>query len=58
MTVLGSPVDVDGAWKSASVSVDAWAGQTVRIHVLAVEGGPANLLEVELDDMHGITRGS
>ena len=57
VTVLGSPVDVDGTWKSASVNVDAWAGKSVRIHVLAVEGGPANLLEVELDDMR-ITRGS
>ncbi len=57
VTVLGSSVDVDGAWSTASVSVDRWAGQTIHIHVLADEGGPPNLLEVELDDIR-ITRGS
>lgn len=57
MTVTGSPVDVDGAWKTATISLDAWAGQTIRIRFEAVEGGPPNLLEVEVDDVR-VTRPS
>ncbi len=49
--VNGSPTDVDGAWRTASVSMDAFAGQQVRLRFVAVDGGPANLLEVELDDI-------
>jgi carboxypeptidase T len=49
--IAGKPVDVDGAWKTASVSMDAFAGQTVHLRFEAADGGPANLLEVELDDI-------
>ena len=51
----GAPVDVDGAWRTASVSFDAFAGQTVRLRFEAVDGGPGNLVEVELDDIR-VTR--
>ena len=50
-SLLGTPVDVDGAWKTASVSMDAFAGETVRLRFEAVDGGPTNLLEVQLDDI-------
>jgi hypothetical protein len=49
--VTGRSVDVDGAWRTASVSLDAFAGTTVRLRFEAVDGGPGNLLEVELDDI-------
>jgi hypothetical protein len=55
--VVGRPVDVDGAWRTASVSLDAFAGTTIRLRFVAVDGGPGNLLEVELDDIR-VTRGS
>jgi carboxypeptidase T len=47
----GKPVDVDGAWRTASVSLDAFAGTTIRLRFVAEDGGPGNLLEVELDDI-------
>jgi carboxypeptidase T len=53
--VVGAPVDVDGTWRSASLSMDAFAGQTVRLRFEAVDGGPGNLVEVELDDIR-VTR--
>ena len=56
-TKLGTPVDVDGTWASASIPLDAWAGQTIRLRFEAVDGGAANLLEVELDDIR-VTRPS
>ena len=50
-TKAGSAVDVDGAWHTASISMDAFAGQTVHLRFAAADGGPSNLLEVELDDV-------
>jgi hypothetical protein len=54
---IGARADVDGAWRSASVSLDRWAGKTIRIRFEAVDGGPGNLLEVEIDDVR-VTRPS
>jgi carboxypeptidase T len=54
-SVAGAAVDRDGAWTSAYVNVDAWAGQTIRLRFVAVDGGADNLLEVQLDDIR-ITR--
>ena len=54
-TVAGRSADVDGAWRTASVSLDAFAGTTVRLRFEATDGGPDNLLEVELDDIR-VTR--
>ena len=56
-TKAGSAADVDGAWHTASISMDAFAGQTVHLRFTAVDGGPGNLLEVELDDVR-VTRAS
>jgi carboxypeptidase T len=49
--VAGSPVDLDGKWRSASISLDPWAGQAVHLRFEAVDGGPGNLVEVEIDDV-------
>jgi hypothetical protein len=57
VTRRGTPKDLDGAWRTASVSMDAFAGQTVRLRFLAEDGGPANLVEVEIDDVR-VTRAS
>ena len=53
--VVGRPVDVDGAWRTASVSMDAFAGHTIRLRFEAVDGGPGNLVEAQLDDIR-VTR--
>jgi carboxypeptidase T len=57
ITLTGSATDVDGAWKSISAPLDAWAGQTIRIHFAAVDGASDSLVEVEIDDVR-VTRGS
>ena len=57
ITVTGKAADVDGVWRSISAPLDAWAGQTVRIHLQAVDGASNSLVEVEVDDVR-ITRGS
>jgi carboxypeptidase T len=54
--IAGRPADVDGVWHTASVSMDAFAGQSVHLRFEAVDGGSDNLLEVELDDIR-ITHG-
>jgi hypothetical protein len=53
----GRAADVDGTWRTASISMDAFAGPTIRLRFEAVDGGPGNLLEVELDDIR-VTRPS
>ena len=54
---VGKAADVDGAWRTASVPMDAFAGQTVRVRFVAADGGVANLVEVEIDDVR-VTRGT
>ncbi len=56
-SVLGRPVDVDGAWRTTSISLDAFAGQTIHLRFVATDGSPGNLVEVELDDIR-VTRPS
>jgi carboxypeptidase T len=56
-TRLGRPADVDGAWRTASVPMDAFAGKTIRIRFVAADGGAPNLVEAEIDDVR-VTRGS
>jgi hypothetical protein len=48
---LGTSSDVDAAWKAATVSLAAHAGQTIRLLFVAAELGPSNLLEAGLDDI-------
>jgi hypothetical protein len=49
--VLGSGVDRDALWAYASASVDAWAGQTIRLVIEATDGGAGNLVEAAVDDI-------
>jgi len=51
----GRAADVDGVWRTASVSMDAWAGQAIHLRFEAIDGGRNNLVEVEIDDVR-ITR--
>ena len=43
--------DVDGTWRSANLSLDRWAGETIHVRFIAADGGTSNLLEVEVDDV-------
>ncbi len=52
---LGRGVDDDGAWATASVSLDAFAGQTVRVLIEAADGGRLGLVEAGIDDLR-VTR--
>jgi hypothetical protein len=52
---LGSATNVNGAWSSASVSLNAFAGQTIRLLIEAADAGTASLVEAGIDDVR-ITR--
>ena len=44
-------------WRSVSLPMDAYVGETVRIRFVATDGGANNLVETEIDDVR-VTRGS
>jgi len=48
---LGSADDDAAAWTSARVSMDPWAGQTVRLVIGAADGGADSLVEAAVDDV-------
>jgi hypothetical protein len=48
---LGAAADVDGAWTPTSVSLNAFAGQTVRILIEAADAAGASLVEAGIDDV-------
>jgi carboxypeptidase T len=52
---LGSAKVVKPVWRTASVPLTAWAGQTVRIVFGAADMGPASTVEAAVDDVR-ITR--
>lgn len=56
-TTMGKAVDVNGIWRSVSLSMDPWVGQSIHIRFVAEDGGSNNLVEVEIDDVR-ITRAS
>jgi carboxypeptidase T len=51
----GSTTAVAGSWGSASVNVDGWAGQTIRIRFEAEDGAADSTVEAGIDDVR-ITR--
>ena len=48
---LGAATDVDGAWASATASLNGFAGQTVRLLIEAADAGTASLVEAGIDDV-------
>lgn len=52
---LASASDLDGAWSTATASLNAFAGQTVRLLIEAADAGTASLVEAGIDDVR-ITR--
>ena len=57
LNVLGKAVDVNGIWRTPTVTMDRWAGQAIHLRFIAEDGGSNNLVEVEVDDVR-ITRPS
>lgn len=55
--VRGAAVDRDGAWRTASVALDRWAGQMVRFRFIARDAAGASLVEAAFDDVR-VTRPS
>ncbi|HEY7737021.1 MAG TPA: M14 family metallopeptidase [Candidatus Limnocylindrales bacterium] len=51
----GAANDDDAAWAAASISVDAWAGQSIQVLVSATDGGAESLVEAAVDDVR-VTR--
>ena len=51
----GSATVVAGTWTSASVSLDPWAGQPVRIRFEAVDGAGGSTVDTGVDDIR-VTR--
>jgi len=49
--VLGSTANVDAAWAAQSASLNAFAGQTVRILISAADASTASLVEAAVDDV-------
>jgi hypothetical protein len=48
---LGAATDVDASWATASASLNAFAGQTVRIVIEAADAATASLVEAAVDDV-------
>jgi hypothetical protein len=48
---LGAAVDVDASWATASASLNAFAGQTIRIVIEAADAATASLVEAAVDDV-------
>jgi hypothetical protein len=47
----GTASNVAGVWSSRSVSLNAWAGQTIQLRVDAVDAGTASLIEAGIDSV-------
>jgi hypothetical protein len=48
---LGAAADVDAVWAAASASLNAFAGQTIRIVIEAADAATASLVEAGIDDI-------
>jgi aminopeptidase S len=47
----GTPRGLVAQWRTATVSLNAWANQRVRVIVEATDGGPDSLVEAGIDDV-------
>jgi carboxypeptidase T len=56
-TRTGSAADVDAVWRNVYVPLEAWKGQTIRIHIEAVDGAANSLVEAQIEDVR-VTRGT
>ena len=52
---VGSSAAVAGTWRSASVNLDSWAGQTIHLRFEALDSGGASIVEAGVDDVR-VTR--
>ncbi|MEV0195737.1 hypothetical protein [Nonomuraea sp. NPDC050691] len=50
--------DLDGAWKTLTADLSAFAGQSVRILVEATDAGTASLVEAAIDDVQITSSGA
>jgi carboxypeptidase T len=48
----GSNVQFAGAWRTTSLSMDPWAGHTIRLRFEALDGGSDSTVESGIDDLH------
>jgi aminopeptidase S len=51
----GSTVLTGGMWRTATVTLDPWAGETIRIRFEAADAGASSLVEAGVDDVR-VTR--
>jgi carboxypeptidase T len=51
LNVRGAATDRDAVWTGATLNLDGFAGQTVRIVVEAADAGTASLVEAAVDDV-------
>ncbi len=51
----GAPKDDDAVWSTASIPLDPWAGETIRVRISARDGAGASLVEAAVDDLR-VTR--
>ncbi len=52
---IGKPTLLAGRWRTATVNLDAWAGQTIHLRFEAEDGGGHSLVEAGVDDVR-VTR--
>jgi hypothetical protein len=52
---VGSPTNIAAVWTPTSTSLNAFAGQTIRIQIEAADAGTPTLVEAAVDDVR-ITR--
>jgi extracellular elastinolytic metalloproteinase len=52
---LGAPTNITGVWTATTVSLNAFAGQTIRLQIESADAGTPTLVEAGVDDVR-ITR--